>query len=92
MKELFNSKFLNMGKEDLSFTVGHGWHVKRKTGYLLAFLAVAACVIVGLLTYYIGVSPYKCENISPDGQDGDGDGDNNNHKQKVSRETTSDFD
>ena len=44
-----------MGNPEEAAVTAPGWRLSKKVGYILAFLAVAAVVIVGLMTYYIGV-------------------------------------
>ena len=48
------------GPHEVGF-ITSGWHISRKIGYILAALAVAACVLVGLIVYHVGVSGITCE-------------------------------
>ena len=54
------------GPHEVGFTTS-GWHISRKIGYILAALAVAACVLVGLIVYHVGVSGLTCEDIDGGG-------------------------
>jgi hypothetical protein len=60
------------GPHEVSFSDEDSWTVRKKVGYVLAFLAVASCIVVGLLVYYVGVMGIKCDGISPGGQTGSG--------------------
>ena len=57
-----------MGRAELahevSFSDGDTLTIRKKVGYVLAFLAIAACVVVGLLVYYVGVMGVQCELVS----------------------------
>ena len=44
----------------MSAATSPGWHITKRVGYVLAFLAVATVVVVGLLTYYVGVMNFEC--------------------------------
>lgn len=44
------------GPPEVSFSDENSCTIRKKVALLLAFLAVASCVIVGLLVYYIGVA------------------------------------
>ena len=43
------------GPPEVSFSDENSCTVRKKVAYVLAFLAVASCIVVGLLTYYVGV-------------------------------------
>ena len=43
------------GPPEVSFVDENSCTVRKKVAYVLAFLAVASCIVVGLLVYYVGV-------------------------------------
>ena len=43
------------GPPEVSFIDENSCTVRKKVAYVLAFLAVASCIVVGLLVYYVGV-------------------------------------
>ena len=55
-----------MGNPEEAAVTAPGWRLSKKVGYILVFLAVAAVVVVGLLTYYVGVMN-ACRAITDEG-------------------------
>ncbi len=53
------------GPHEVSFNDENTWTVRKKVGYVLAFLAIAACIVVGLLVYYVGVMGIECNGGVP---------------------------
>ena len=51
---------------EVSFSDGDTLTIRKKVGYVLAFLAIAACVVVGLLVYYVGVMGIQCQLVPED--------------------------
>ena len=49
------------GPHEVSFSDQNSVTMRKKVAYVLAFLAVATSVIVGLLVYYVGVMGLECE-------------------------------
>ena len=45
----------DLGPLEVSFSDENSCTIRKKVVYLLAFLAIASCVVVGLLVYYVGV-------------------------------------
>ena len=49
------------GPHEVSFSDQNSVTMRKKVAYVLAFLAVATSVIVGLLVYYVGVMGIECQ-------------------------------
>ena len=55
------------GPPEVSFIDENSCTVRKKVAYVLAFLAVASCIVVGLLVYYVGVmGNVQCLPVSSD--------------------------
>ena len=48
------------GPPEVSFSDENSCTMRKKVAYVLAFLAVASCVVTGLLVYYVGVMGITC--------------------------------
>ena len=60
------------GPPEVSFVDENSCTVRKKVAYVLAFLAVASCIVVGLLVYYVGVMGQpKCLPVSESSTGGD---------------------
>ena len=46
-----------------------GFHIRKRVGYMLFALAVAAVVLVGLIVYYAGVAGIQCQ-VDPNSSGG----------------------
>ena len=49
------------GPHEVSFSDQNSVTMRKKVAYVLAFLAVATSVVVGLLVYYVGVMGVECQ-------------------------------
>ena len=56
----------DLGPLEVSFSDENSCTIRKKVVYLLAFLAIASCVVVGLLVYYVGVMGVQCPSMSSD--------------------------
>ena len=75
MSEYYSSSVLSvsvsMGRaevpHEVSFSDNDTLTIRKKVGYVLAFLAIAACIVVGLLVYYVGVmGATQCQLVPDD--------------------------
>ena len=75
------------GPHEVSFSDQNSVTMRKKVAYVLAFLAVATSVIVGLLVYYIGVMGFECQAVDIASQTGGQGqtGTGSSHSQKVIR-------
>lgn len=48
------------GPHEVSFTDEDSWTIRKKVGYVLGLLAACACIVVGLIVYYVGVMGIDC--------------------------------
>jgi len=63
------------GPPEVSFVDENSCTVRKKVAYVLGFLAVASCIVVGLVVYYAGVMGLETQCLLPGSQSSTG-GDN----------------
>ena len=86
---MFSLSVSKMGeKEEMGFNNGpnpakKSYNISKKSCYAFLFLAIAACVIVGLLVYYAGLP--DCVKVSDGANGGKGDGDASGQKDKTGK-------
>ena len=55
------------GPHEVSFSDQNSVTMRKKVAYVLAFLAIATSVVVGLLVYYVGVMGLECQvDVNPE--------------------------
>ena len=74
------------GPHEVSFSDQNSVTMRKKVAYVLAFLAVATSVVVGLLVYYIGVMGVECQVAVDPENGGQSSATGSGHPKKV-RET-----